>query len=112
MVFAVATTTPSGGLTCCGTLEPDITVTVTNKHTDNQGLGLIPNVGYAIVDTRSSKEGGAKKITQSLYVDKSATHTLPPGTYFLLAFEIDSLLNASKSIYSCMIISDADITIY
>lgn len=112
VIFAVATTAPSGGMTCCGTIEPDIAVTVTNKHTDNEGLGIFPNVGYAIVDTRSSSEGGAQKVKKALYVDGTATHTMPAGTYFLLAFELDNKLNTTKSVYSTMIISDANITIY
>jgi hypothetical protein len=111
-IFAVASTHPGGGLTCCGALEPDIVVTVINKYMDNQGFGFLPNVGYAIIDTKSSDEGGTKKIKKSLYVDGTATHTLPPGMYVLLAFEIDLDLSPGKSVYQTVIIADATITIY
>ncbi len=116
LIFAVASTHPGGGLTCCGTLEPDISVTFINSHTANEGLGLVPNIAVIILDTKTS--GGQKTIKQGLKVGQSSTHSLPGGGFYIYTvFELEySFLNptkpdAVKCIDTGTIIDDATITI-
>ena len=115
LVFAMATTTPGGGLTCCGTLEPDISVTFVNDHSENEGLGIAPNIVVIVLDTKN--KGAIKTIKSPLKVGQSSTHTLPGGGFYVYtAFELTySLLggvDASKCIDTGTIIADATITIF
>jgi len=113
LMFAVASTHPGGGLTCCGTLEPDISATFINQHSENAGEGILPNIVVVILDTKN--KGAMKTIKSTMTLGKSSTHTLPGGGfYFYTVFELDySLLfpQAGKCIDTGPIIADAAITI-
>ncbi len=113
LVCAMATTTPGGGLTCCGGLEPDMTVTFVNNHTENAGEGILPNIVVIILDTKN--EGGITTIKSTMTPGKSTSHTLPGGGFYVYtAFELDYSLiipQAGKCIDTGTIIADDTITI-
>ncbi len=116
LIFTVATSTTGGGLTCCGTLEPDISVTFINNHTANEGAGIAPNIAVAVLDTKNKDAN--KTIKQPLKVGASSTHSLPGGSFYVytvfeLEYSIWDPLNptAGKCIETGTIIDDATITI-
>ncbi len=115
LIFAVATTTPDGGLTCSDCDGPKMALTFINNHTENQGLGLLPNIVVLILDAKSS--GGIKTIKIPLNVGQSKTESVPEGFYFYTAFELEYSIfdptkpKPGKCIDTGVLIADATITI-